>query len=114
MFSHLPLQALIFIAGIGQIVLVLASLAIPRLLHWCEDTAKLRPLTRQVFWTWAAYICFTNFCFGLVSLCAPAWLLDRSPLAATVSAFIAVYWGARLVIQFAYFDRKAAPAGILF
>ncbi len=94
----------------GQLVLILASLAIPRVLRWKEDTAKLRPLTRQVFWTYAGYIWCTNLSFGLVSL-RPAWLLDRTPLAACVTGFITAYWLGRLVIQFAYFDRSDAPSG---
>ena len=107
----LPLRTLIFLAGLGQIVLALASLAIPRVLRWAEETAKLRPLLRQMFWTYGAYIWCTNLAFGLVSALAPDWLLDRSPLAAAVTGFIALYWGARVVIQFAYFDRSDAPPG---
>ena len=105
------LSLLVLLAGLGQLVLVVASLAIPRVLRWREDTARLRPLTRQVFWTYAGYIWFTNLCFGLVSL-APALLLDRSRLAAAVTGYIAAYWGARIVIQFTYFDRSDAPSGI--
>jgi hypothetical protein len=101
----------VFLAGIGQIALALASLAIPRVLRWREDTARLRPLTRQVFWTYAGYIWATNLSFGLVSLLLPGSLIDRSPLAAAVTAFIAAYWLARLVIQFTWFDRSDAPAG---
>jgi hypothetical protein len=107
--DHLP--ALVFIAGVGQLALVVASLAIPRVLRWREDTARLRPLTRQVFWTYAVYIWATNLCFGLVSL-RPAWLLDRAPLAACVTGFMAVYWLGRLLIQFFYFDRSDAPTGL--
>lgn len=106
-----PLRTLIFLAGVGQIVLALASLAIPRVLRFEEETAKLRPLLRQMFWTYAGYILCTNLSFGLLSALAPAWLLDGSPLAAAVTGFIAVYWGARVVIQFAYFDRSDAPPG---
>jgi hypothetical protein len=101
----------VFAAGVSQIVLIVASLAIPRVLRWREETAKLRPLTRQVFWTYAGYIWATNLCFGLVSTFLPAALLDGSPLAAAVTAFIAFYWGARLVIQFTYFDRSDVPHG---
>src|SRR5262249_30639307 len=90
--------------------LVAGSLAIPRVLGWRDDTAKLRPLTRQVFWTYAAYIWTTNLAFGLVSTLAPGWLLDGSPLAVAVTAFIALYWGARLVLQLIYFDTADAPA----
>lgn len=106
--SHLP--TLVLIAGIGQLVLIVASLAIPRVLRWSEDTAKLRPLTRQVFWTYAIYIWCTNLAFGLVSL-RPEWLLDRSPLAACVTGFITAYWVGRVFIQFFYFDRSDAPSG---
>lgn len=99
------------LAGLGQLVLVLGSLAIPRVLRWREDVGQLRPLTRQVFWTYAAYIWATNLCFGLVSASAPGWLLESSPLAGAVTGFMAIYWGARLAIQFACFDRSQAPPG---
>ena len=62
------LPTLVLLAAIGQLVLIVASLAIPRVLGWRAETAKLRPLTRQVFWTYAAYIWATNLSFGLVSL----------------------------------------------
>jgi hypothetical protein len=106
------MQTLLFVAGLGQVALIAASLAIPRVLRWAEETAKLRPLTRQVFWTYAGYIWATNLCFGLLSALAPQWLLDRTPLACVVCGFIAAYWGARLVIQFVYFDRSEAPPGL--
>ena len=80
------------------------------MLGWRAETAKLRPLTRQVFWTYAAYIWATNLSFGLVSL-HPAWLLDGSPLAAGVTGFISAYWIGRVGIQFFYFDRSDAPSG---
>jgi hypothetical protein len=105
------LPVLVLTAGVGQLVLVVASLAIPRVLRWREDTAKLRPLTRQVFWTYAVYVWTINLCFGLLSALAPGWLLDRSPLAAAVCGFITAYWGGRLIIQFTYFDRTDAPSG---
>jgi hypothetical protein len=105
------LPTLVFVAGVGQLVLIAASLAIPHVLRWREDTAKLRPLTRQVFWTYAIYIWCTNLAFALVSL-RPVLLLDRSPLAACVSGFIAAYWAGRVLIQFFYFDRSDAPPGL--
>jgi len=107
----LPLRALVFLAGVGQVLLALFSLAIPRVLGFEAETAKLRPLLRQMFWTYAGYILCTNLSFGLLSALAPGWLLDGSPLAAAVTGFITAYWGARVVLQFTYFDRSDAPAG---
>jgi hypothetical protein len=111
--TNLP-TILLILAGLGQLALAVGSLALPRILRWDDDTAKLRPLTRQVFWTYAAYIWVTNICFGVVSTFAPAWLLDRSPLARAVTGYIAVYWGTRLLVQFFYFDRSAAPPGAIY
>lgn len=108
------MTSLIFIAGLSQLVLVIGSLAIPKVLNWSEDTAKLRPLTRQVFWTYAGYIWATNLSFALVSMISPASLIDGSFLAAAVAAYITLYWAARIVIQFFYFDRSDAPQGIQF
>ena len=108
------MRTLLMLAGFGQLALALGSLAIPHILGWLEETAKLRALTRQVFWTYATYIWATHVSFGLVSTLAPERLLDGSPLARLVAGYITVYWGARLLIQFFYFDRSAAPPGALY
>ena len=108
------LPALVFVAGVGQLVLIVASLAIPRVLRWREDTAKLRPLTRQVFWAYAAYIWGAHIAFGLLSALAPRLLVDGSSLAGLACAFIALWWGARLALQFLAFDRGARPPGAVF
>ena len=110
----MTIRHLLMAAGLGQLALAAGSLAIPRMLGWREDTAKLRPLTRQIFWTYAGYIWSFHICFGLLSLLAPDWLLDRAPLAAAVCGFIAVYWGARLILQFTWIDRSQAPSGAIF
>jgi hypothetical protein len=107
--SYLPW--LVVLAGAGQLVLIVASLAIPFVLRWREELAKVRPLTRQVFWTYSLYIWATNLSFGLVSL-RPDWLLDRSPLAGCVTGFMSAYWVGRILIQFFYFDRSSAPPGL--
>ena len=110
----LRFEHLLVLAGLGQLALALVSLVLPRMLRWNDETAKLQPLTRQVFWTYASYIWVTNICFGLVSVLAPAALLDRSPLARVVTGYIAAYWGARVLVQFFYFDRSAAPPGAIY
>src|SRR5580704_10310269 len=111
MTETVPWTLLLRVAGLGQLLLALGSLSIPRVLRWPEDLAKLRPLTRQIFWVYACYILATNATFGLLSLLALHWLLDGSPLAGAVAGYITLYWGARLVTQFAVLDRSAAPPG---
>ena len=112
--SSRVLHTVLVLAGLGQIGLAAVSPLIPRLLHWREEVAKLRPLTRQVFTVYAFYILGTNLAFGLLSALRPEWLLEGSGLARAVASFMAVYWGARVVIQFTYYDRRDAPPGIAF
>ncbi len=107
----MSLRAFLIAAGLGQLALAAASLAIPFVLKWREETARLGPVTRQIFWTYAGYILSFHICFGLLSALAPEWLLDRTPLAAAVCGFIAAYWGVRLILQFTWIDRSAAPRG---
>lgn len=107
------MEMLVWLAGVGQLALAAASLAIPSALGWRAETAKLRRLTRQVFWTYAAYIWAINLSFGLLSSLAPHWLLEPSGLAAAATAFIGVYWLARLILQLAWFDRADLPESLL-
>jgi len=108
------LQYLIKVAGLMQIILVAGSLLIPKLLNWKTELSLVAPLIRQMFWTYAGYIMMTNLSFGILSLLAPEALTDHSLLAAAVSFFIGVYWAARIMIQFFYFDRASAPKGWIY
>ena len=103
------LTTAIKLAGLGQIVLVLASLAIPRCLEWNKGLADLRPLLRQMFWTYAIYITGIHLFAGLVSLIAPDELVNGSIISTAVCALMAVWWGARVMIQFFFFDRTDVP-----
>jgi hypothetical protein len=108
------LENLILLAGVGQLCVVLCSLAIPRLLDWPRELLRLEPLTRQVFWTYAGYILATNLFFATVSMVASRALAGHSPLAAALTAFMALYWAGRLAIQFLFFHRSGAADTLLF
>lgn len=100
------------LAGIAQVVLVFGSFAIPAVLNWKAELAKVGVLTRQMFWTYAAYILAINLCFGLLSVFAAPELLNRSLMSLLVCGFVAVYWTSRVLIQFFYFDRASFPSGL--
>src|SRR4051794_658002 len=107
------IEFLVRLAGIGQLLLVIASTLIPRMLRWSEQLVPLRPLMRQIFWTYAVYILGTNTFFGLASAIGPGGLVDGSYAARALTAFMAVYWVGRVVVQFVWFGREA-PAGLRF
>src|SRR5262249_27983953 len=118
MFEHVispaRLETAVRLAGVGQLLLVAASPAIPIVLGWRAELARCRPLTREVFWTWATYVWLTHLAFGLLSSLGAGLLIERTALARLVSGFIGTWWSARLVIQFTYFDRTAAPPGRIY
>jgi hypothetical protein len=109
------LEPWIQLAGVAQLCLCAGTLALPRMLGWRAKLAVLPTLEQQMFWVYAGYIWGTNLGFGLVSALAPGWLVDGSGLASAVLGFIAAYWGARVVLQFVYFDLASArPPGAFF
>lgn len=114
MIQQTYLQQLIYFAGLSQVVLVAGSLLIPKMLDWRTDLTKVRPLIKQMFWTYAAYILVINLCFGLLSIFVSYELINGSKLAMLVNAFIASYWISRVLIQFIYFDRKSFPIGFWY
>ncbi len=108
------IERLVVAAGFGQLGIVLASLGVPRALEWGKELTRLRPLNRQIFKVYAGYIFTTHIAFVLISLLGPQLLCDGSPLAAAVTGYMAVYWGARLLLQFVFFDRSDTPRGSIY
>eukprot|EP00811_Abedinium_folium_P030337 NODE_4853_length_1838_cov_5.710695.p1 GENE.NODE_4853_length_1838_cov_5.710695~~NODE_4853_length_1838_cov_5.710695.p1 ORF type:complete len:505 (-),score=119.17 NODE_4853_length_1838_cov_5.710695:262-1776(-) len=104
MTRQVLLTILLRLAGVGQLDLCVISLAIPFILDWEGQFAQMKLLLKQEFYVYAVYIWGINLSFGLLSALAPASLIDRSFLPAVVSAFIFVYWAARVGIQSFVFD----------
>ncbi len=100
---------LLKLAGLGQLVLVLASIAIPRCLDWKGGLAGLIPLLRQMFWTYAVYITLMHVFFGVVSLFATEELLDGGFISTALCGLMFIWWFARILIQFFFFDRTSVP-----
>ena len=103
------LPTIIQLAGWGQILLIIGSLGIPKVLGWQRKLAGLSTLIRQMFWVYSLYIWCTNLCFGLISAFGSHLLLDGSALAACVCGFIFGYWLLRMIIQRTYFDISELP-----
>jgi hypothetical protein len=108
------LEWIVRAAGIGHFAIGAASLGVPSALGWREDVAKLKPINRQIFYTYAGYILTINVLFGVIATFGAPWLIERTPLAACVTGFIAAYWGVRVLLQFAYYDRKSTPKGLKY
>jgi hypothetical protein len=97
------------LAGLAQLSIAAGSVLVPRYLKWPEELARLSPLTRRVFWTYAGYIFGTNVAGGLLALLAAPALTAPSFLGAVVSGYLTMYWGSRLALQFFCFGPVAPP-----
>ena len=105
------IETLMLTAGLAQIVLAIGSLVIPKILNWHGELIKVRPLIKQLFWTYAGYILGINLSFGLLSVFDSRDLTNGSRIAMIITGFIALYWISRIFIQFFYFDRTDFPTG---
>lgn len=113
----LPIEDLLrygFLCGAAMHGLVLcASVQVPGELGWREEFQRLRSLNRKVFWTYGAYI-FTIIVFmAAVSVhLSGITIYTQSDL--IWATFIALFWWARIGIDFLYMKHEDWPKGPRF
>lgn len=107
------LAQLILIGGILHFGILLASALVPQVLDWKAALAKLDRLSRQLVWVHGAFIVLVIIGFGVLSVLLPGELASGMPLARAVCGFIALFWSARLAVQFFVFDAKPYLRGRL-
>lgn len=100
------LQILIMISGVLHLGTLLGSAQVPRELKFSEELPKVSPLLRHWILVAGGYIVLNILAFGVLSLVFAKDLASGQPLARGVCAFIAVFWGIRLLIQCFVFDAK--------
>jgi predicted DCC family thiol-disulfide oxidoreductase YuxK len=106
-----PLQSInlataILLAGLLHFGILIASALVPQVLDWRSEMRKLAPLSRHLVWTHGAFIVLTILGFGAVSMIAASELAVGTLLARTMCGFIAIFWLARLCLQFVLFDAR--------
>jgi hypothetical protein len=103
----MSLTALIELGGVLHFGTLLASFCVPQVLDWRAELNKLDRLTRQLVWVHGVFIVLVILGFGTISLTLAPQLAGGTLLARGVCLFIAVFWAARLVVQFFVFDARA-------
>lgn len=101
----LTLSHLIFLAGLGQLSVLIASALVPLRLDWKRELAPLSRLHRQMYWTYGGYVVMAIIAFGLISLTNSAALAGGTSLARGLCGYMTVFWGVRLGLQ-AVFDVR--------
>lgn len=99
------LTRLIFIAGVGQLGVLIASALVPFRLNWRDELRGLSKLHRQMYWVYGGYVVLSIVAFAALSIVNSRELASGSGLARGFCAYVAVFWGIRVALQ-AIFDVK--------
>ena len=97
---------LLLIGGVLHFVILIASALTPRVLDWRANLAALHPFLRRLFWVYGSFIVLVIVSFGIVTLFHADELASGASFPRAVCGIIAIFWLARLGVQFFVFDAK--------
>ena len=97
MNEHLP--QLIFVAGLAQWSVLIASALVPVRLDWRSGLQNLPRLHRQLFWVYGGYVVLGIVALGALCVFNAGELAGGSLLARCVCGYLAAFWGIRLSLQ---------------
>ncbi len=106
MNTYLTLENLLRLAGLGHFAILTASALVPGVLDWKTALKPLPPFLRTLFWVYGIFIVLTIIGLGTLTLINARAMATGDPVARTLAAFIAVFWGARLIVQLFVFDVR--------
>ena len=100
------LENLLLLAGAGHFGILIASALTPRVLDWKAALKPLPDFLRTLFWVYGVFIVLTIAGMGTLTLLNAKAMATGEPVARSLAAFIAVFWSARLFVQFFIFDAR--------
>jgi hypothetical protein len=101
------MKTLLLLGGLLHFVILIASALTPRVLDWRANLAALNPFLRRLFWVYGCFIVLVIISFGVLTLWHADELASGAALARSVCAIIAIFWLARLAVQFFVFDATS-------
>jgi hypothetical protein len=100
------MKMLLQFAAVLQLLILIASASTPRVLNWRTNLAALHPFLRNLFWVYGAFIVMVIVAFATLTFLHAEAMTAQEPVARSLCVFIAIFWGARLVVQFAILDPR--------
>ncbi len=105
--SHLfTLDGQLRLVGLALLVMGAVHAWLPRIVDWPADLAGTTLMTRQVSYAHLFFIALTCALLGLTPLLLAPDLLAGTRLGTAVLAGQTLFWGARLVFEFAVFSPR--------
>ena len=93
------LPTLIFLAGLAQWSVLIASALVPVRLHWTSAFTGLPRLHCQLFWIYGGYVVLAIVALGALCVFNADELAGGGLLARCLSLYLAAFWGIRLSLQ---------------
>jgi len=103
--THLPTH--LTLAGVILLGLGATHVMLPRTLQWNRELVGISSLNREVSYVHCYFIGLACILWGLLPLTAGPALLDPNPVTRLVLVGAVAFWGSRLIIQLAVFNRHA-------
>lgn len=100
------LETILRAAGLLHFAILTASAMVPRTLDWRGNLAALPPFLRRLFWVYGGFIVLVIIAFGMLTLRHAGTMAAGDPVARSLCAFIALFWLARLAVQWFVFDAR--------
>jgi hypothetical protein len=100
------LEILLLTAGLGHFAILIASAMVPRVLDWKGHFATLPSLLRRLFWVYGGFIVLMIIGLGTLTLLNKSAMAAGDPVARSLAGFIAIFWLARLGVQWFVFDAS--------
>jgi hypothetical protein len=100
------MKTLLQIARALQLLILTVSASVPRILDWRRNLAGLHPFLKKLFWVYGVFIVFAIISFAILTFLNAGPMATGEPVARSVCFFIAIFWLARLLVQFAVFDAR--------
>lgn len=100
------MKLLLQLAATVQLFILIASASTPRVLDWRKNLAVLHPFLRKLFWVYGVFVVMVIIAFAVLTFRHADAMAAREPVARSLCLFIAIFWGARLLVQFAIFDAR--------
>ena len=104
--TFITLSTLLRLGGVMHFGILIASALVPQVLDWRGELRKLHPLTRQLVWVHGVFIVLTIVALGAIATINATLLALGGLLARCICGFVAIFWLARLSLQFALVDPK--------
>lgn len=101
------MKLLLQLAAAVQLLILIASASTPRVLDWRKNLAVLHPFLRKLFWVYGVFVVMVIIAFAALTFRHADAMAAREPVARSLCLFIAIFWGARLLVQFAIFDARS-------